>query len=84
MTVTSLPRSKVDQLIKAGEQFKAPFHLPPFDGDPSEGFYDIDNLIKKKKTKDFISIIDGIGVKYEYAYRKDNKKKIFMVIKMRS
>lgn len=84
MTVTSLPKSKIDQLIKAGEQFKIPFHLPPFDGDAAEGFYDIDTLRKTKKIKDFISIIDGIGVKYEYAYKKDNKKKVFMVIKMRS
>lgn len=79
-----ISQDKVKQLIKIGEDFKTPFHFPPFDGDITEGFYDINDLKKTKKIKDFISIIEGIGVvKYEYAFKKSDKKRVFMVIKMR-
>ena len=77
-----LSQWKLKRLIKAGEDYKVPFHMPPFDGDTSEGFFDIHKFKQTKAFQKFLSIILTIGVKYEYAYTKDNKKKVYMTIKV--
>ena len=79
---TPMSQWKVKRLIKAGEDFNIPFHMPPFDGDVTEGFFDIHTFKKTKEFQDFLSIITSINVKYEYAFSKSSKKKIFMTIKM--
>ena len=83
MTVTSLSHKKIEQLIKAGKDFNIPFHLPPFDGNIEEGSFDIHDIKNTKKFDEFLGIINKLGVKYEYAFSKKDKKRIFMAIKMK-
>lgn len=68
---------KLKALIKTGEDFKCPFHLPPFNGDVNEGSFDIHEFKETKNFKPFIAIINSLEIKYEYA---KYKKRIFLVV----
>lgn len=85
MSQVSIPQWKIKRLIKAGEDFNVPFCLPPFDGNINEGCFDINKFKKDKKFQEFLSIIESIGIKYEYAFSKEDAKKkikkVYMAIK---
>lgn len=78
----SIPVWKIEKLVKAGEDFKIPFNLPPFDGDCTEAYYNIDKMRKTKDFKNFLSIIDSLNVHYEYAFCGKDKKTIYMAVKV--
>ena len=80
--MTPIAQWKIKRLVKAGEDYNVPFCLPPFDGNTKEGCFDINKFRKTKKFQEFLTIINSIGIKYEYAFKKGDGKKIYMVIKM--
>lgn len=77
-----IPQWKVKRLIQAGDDYKVPFHFPPFDADITLGFFDINKFKNTKAFQQFLGIIQTLNIKFEYAFTKADKKKVFMVIKM--
>lgn len=76
--LTNIQRKELEH---AGREFGTPFHYPPFDGNPKEGFFDIHEFKEKPEFQKFLGIIENIGVHYEYAYKKNDKtKRIFMAV----
>ena len=85
MTKTHFPIAvwKLKKLSEIGEQYKVPFMDAPFDShSPEEGYYDIDKFRKEKKWKYFIKEIEDLKVKYEYAFKEGNTKKVYMVVQI--
>lgn len=78
-----VPQQKIQQLAKIGDYYKVPFVLPPFDDDCyEEGCYDIDKFRLKKEFSLFLREVEALKLHYEYAFKKDDKKKIYMTVKV--
>lgn len=78
-----VPQHKIQQLSKIGDYYKVPFVLPPFDDDSyEEGYFDIDKFRLKKEFKPFLREVQALKLHYEYAFKKDDKKKIYMTVEI--
>ena len=49
-----IPQWKVKRLIQAGDDYKVPFHFPPFDADITLGFFDINKFKNTKAFQQFL------------------------------
>jgi hypothetical protein len=76
---TSKVKPKFEEIAHIGWSFDIEFHLPPFEGDTTECFFDIHEFKETPQFQDFIKIIERLDIPYKYAKGKDTKR-IYMVI----
>ena len=70
---------RFERLCKIGWKYGLECHLPPFDGNPDECFFDIHEFKETEAFQKFIGIIDSLKIPYEYAFKKGTKQ-IFLTI----
>lgn len=76
-----IPPWKISKLTKLGEDFRCVFNLPPFDGNMSEAFFDIEEFRNTDEFQDFLIHIKSLEVPFEYG--KLNSR-ICLVIKVKN